>query len=81
MTASQDAAATIRDKLATFIDPYLGQTLAQANAIESVSVHRNGARIELKFGFPCADYGAELAAGPAEPSWSPSWPGPRSSSN
>ena len=60
MIASQDAAGAIRDKLATYIDPYLGQTLAQANAIESVSVHRNGARVELKFGFPCSDYGAEL---------------------
>jgi ATP-binding protein involved in chromosome partitioning len=60
MTASQDAAAPIRDKLATYADPYLGQTLAQANAVESVSVHRDGVRVELKYGFPCADYGAEL---------------------
>src|SRR6202451_3660214 len=60
MTASQDPAAPIRDKLARYTDPYLKQTLAQANAIESVAVQRNGVLVELKFGFPCADYGAEL---------------------
>src|SRR6202451_1127532 len=60
MTASQDAAASIRDKLAGYTDPYLGQTLAEAKAIESVAVQRNGVLVELKFGFPCADYGAEL---------------------
>src|ERR1700678_925475 len=60
MTASQDPAAPIRDKLAGYTDPYLGQTLAQANAIESVAVQRNGVLVELKFGFPCADYGVEL---------------------
>src|ERR1700678_2715166 len=60
MTASQDPAAPIRDKLAGYTDPYLKQTLAQANAIESVAVQRNGVLVELKFGFPCADYGAEL---------------------
>src|ERR1700722_6782629 len=60
MTASQDPAAPIRDKLARYPDPYLKQTLAQANAIESVAVQRNGVLVELKFGFPCADYGAEL---------------------
>jgi ATP-binding protein involved in chromosome partitioning len=60
MTASQDAATLIRDKLATYVDPYLGQTLSRADAIESVAMHRNGAQVHLKFGFPCADYGAEL---------------------
>src|SRR6202522_2974392 len=62
MTASQDPAAPIRDKLAGYTDPYLRQTLAQANAIESVAVQRNGVLVELKFGFPCADYGPELTA-------------------
>jgi ATP-binding protein involved in chromosome partitioning len=60
MTASQDPAAPIRDKLAAYIDPYLGQTLAQANAVESVTLQRHGVLVELKFGFPCADYAAEL---------------------
>jgi ATP-binding protein involved in chromosome partitioning len=60
MTPSQDSAAPIRDKLAGFTDPYLGQTLGQANAIESVSLQRNRAVVELKFGFPCSDYAQEL---------------------
>ncbi len=60
MTSSNDTAAAIRDKLGAYPDPYLGQTLAQAKAIESVALQRNGALVELKFGFPCSDYGEEL---------------------
>jgi ATP-binding protein involved in chromosome partitioning len=60
MTPSQDTVAAIRDKLAAFDDPYLGQTLAQASAIESVSLQNGRVLIRLKFGFPCADYGTEL---------------------
>jgi ATP-binding protein involved in chromosome partitioning len=61
MTPSHDTATAIRDKLATFTDPYLGQTLAQANAIESVTLQNDRVLIQLKFGFPCSDYAAELA--------------------
>ena len=60
MTPSQDTATALRDRLAAFTDPYLGQTLAQAGAIESVALQNDRALIRLKFGFPCADYGAEL---------------------
>jgi ATP-binding protein involved in chromosome partitioning len=59
--ASPDDTA-VRDMLGTYLDPYLGQTLAQAKAIRSVSSQRNVAVIELEFGFPCADYRSELAA-------------------
>jgi ATP-binding protein involved in chromosome partitioning len=60
MTLSGESAGAIHAKLSTYADPYLGQTLAQAKAIESVSVRDNAATIELKFGFPCADYRSEL---------------------
>src|SRR6202044_132184 len=59
--ASPDDTA-VRDVLGTYLDPYLGQTLAQAKAIRTVSSQRNVAVIELEFGFPCADYKPELTA-------------------
>jgi ATP-binding protein involved in chromosome partitioning len=60
MTLFGESADAIHAKLGTYADPYLGQTLAEAKAIESVSVRDNVATIELKFGFPCADYPPEL---------------------
>src|ERR1035441_1362232 len=60
MILSGESAGAIHAKLSTYADPYLGQTLAQAKAIESVSVRDNAATIELKFGFPCPDYRSEL---------------------
>ena len=60
MTSSDDTANAVRAKLSTYTDPYLAQTLRQAQAIEAVSLQDGVANIELKFGFPCADYAAEL---------------------
>src|SRR5450631_3976801 len=60
MTLFGESAEAIHAKLGTYADPYLGQTLAEAKAIESVSVRDKVATIELKFGFPCADYPPEL---------------------
>jgi ATP-binding protein involved in chromosome partitioning len=57
------AAATLRPihaKLCTYHDPYLGQTLGQAKAVGDVSAQPDSVRIELTFGFPVADYAAEL---------------------
>jgi ATP-binding protein involved in chromosome partitioning len=62
MTSADDTVRAVRDKLATYVDPYLGQTLAEAKAILGVSLQRNAALVELKFGFPCADYAPELMA-------------------
>jgi ATP-binding protein involved in chromosome partitioning len=58
---SFDDSARLREQLGSYLDPYLGQTLAQAKAIDAASLQRNVAAIELKFGFPCADYVTELA--------------------
>ncbi len=60
MTLSGELAGAVQAKLSTYADPYLCQTLAQAKAIESVSVRDDVAAISLKFGFPCADYAPEL---------------------
>ena len=59
MTVSDDNAA-LRERLGTYTDPYLGQTLAQAKAITAVALQRSAVHITLRFGFPCADYAAEL---------------------
>jgi ATP-binding protein involved in chromosome partitioning len=61
MSHSAATASAIRAKLADYLDPYLGQTLGVAKAIGEVTVGPNGARIELSFGFPVADYAVELA--------------------
>lgn len=59
MTASDDT-AILRERLGAYTDPYLGQTLAEAKAIVALALQRNAVKITLKFGFPCADYAAEL---------------------
>jgi ATP-binding protein involved in chromosome partitioning len=59
------AAATdsaIREKLNTYVDPYLAQTLGEAKAVVSVTVDGARVGVELVLGFPCADYDAELSA-------------------
>jgi ATP-binding protein involved in chromosome partitioning len=60
MTQFDDTTGALRAKLSAYTDPYLGQTLGQGKAIDAVSLHGDTATIELKFGFPCADYSAEL---------------------
>jgi ATP-binding protein involved in chromosome partitioning len=57
------AAATdiaIREKLNAYTDPYLGQTLAEAKAVASVTLRDGVVSVDLALGFPCADYAAEL---------------------
>jgi ATP-binding protein involved in chromosome partitioning len=56
------AEAAIRERLNTYADPYLARTLGEAKAVVSVTVRGEVARVELKLGFPCADYTAELEA-------------------
>ena len=67
MTSSHDTADALRARLSAFTDPYLGQTLGEAKAVGTVSLEGKLARIQLKLGFPCADYAEELA--PALQSW------------
>src|SRR5216683_939298 len=50
----------IREKLSSYTDPYLSQTLAEAKAVESVTLQSGVLSVGLVLGFPCADYVAEL---------------------
>jgi ATP-binding protein involved in chromosome partitioning len=60
MNSPDETMSAIRAQLGSYTDPYLGQTLDQAKAIEAVTVQGGAVRVALKFGFPCADYQAEL---------------------
>jgi ATP-binding protein involved in chromosome partitioning len=61
---NQPAAAdsALREKLSTYTDPYLDQSLGAAKAIGSVESRDEVVRVELLLGFPCADYAPELHA-------------------
>ena len=58
----QDTATVsiIRERLGTYIDPYLTQSLADAKSVSSVTLEDGALAIELVLGFPCADYADEL---------------------
>jgi ATP-binding protein involved in chromosome partitioning len=60
MNHSAVTASAIRAKLGSYTDPYLDQTLSQAKAIVDVSAEPDQLTVELKFGFPVADYADEL---------------------
>jgi ATP-binding protein involved in chromosome partitioning len=60
MNHSAVTASAIRAKLDSYTDPYLDQTLSQAKAIVNVSAEPDRFTVELKFGFPVADYADEL---------------------
>ena len=62
MTQPAVTAGAIRAKLATYTDPYLGQTLGLAKAIGDVAINDDAVTLGLTFGFPVADYSAELGA-------------------
>jgi ATP-binding protein involved in chromosome partitioning len=56
------AEAAIREKLTTYVDPYLGQTLGEAKAVRLVTLQKSVLEVELALGFPCADYVVELGS-------------------
>jgi ATP-binding protein involved in chromosome partitioning len=56
--AAEDA---IREKLTTYTDPYLGQTLGEVKAVSSVTLGNDVLNVELTLGFPCADYREEMS--------------------
>jgi ATP-binding protein involved in chromosome partitioning len=62
MNQAAAAETTLREKLNTYIDPYLAQSLGEAKTVESVTLDGEVLRVELVLGFPCADYAAELTA-------------------
>jgi ATP-binding protein involved in chromosome partitioning len=59
---NQDTAAlsVVRERLGTYIDPYLAQSLEDAKSVASVTLQGGVLGVELVLGFPCADYVDEL---------------------
>ena len=66
MNQPAPADGAIREKLSAYVEPYLGQTLGEAKAVESVTSGPGKVTVELVLGFPCADYVPELQAALAE---------------
>ena len=62
MNQDTSAANVFRERLGTYIDPYLGQSLGDAKSVASVTLAGGVLSVELVLGFPCADYAAELKA-------------------
>ncbi len=62
MNQAAVADSAIRERLNTYTDPYLAQTLGEAKAVASVTSQGGTVHAELVLGFPCADYVAELQA-------------------
>jgi ATP-binding protein involved in chromosome partitioning len=60
MNQTTAAEASLRADLSAYTDPYLAQTLGEAKAVGVVELKGGVAAVELNFGFPCADYAAEL---------------------
>ena len=62
MNQAAAAESAIREKLSTYRDPYLAQSLGEAKSVQSVTLAGGVVSVELVLGFPCADYVAELTA-------------------
>ena len=62
MNQAAGADVAIHEKLNAYTDPYLGQTLAEAKAVESVTFAGGTVTAQLVLGFPCADYAGELGS-------------------
>jgi ATP-binding protein involved in chromosome partitioning len=60
MNQAAAAEAAIREKLNTYADPYLCQTLGEVKAVSCVTLRHEHLIVDLTLGFPCADYREEL---------------------
>jgi ATP-binding protein involved in chromosome partitioning len=60
MNDAAAAQSAFRESLSSYHDPYLEQTLGEANAVVSVDFRGGAVDIALSLGFPCADYVDEL---------------------
>ncbi|MDE2306212.1 MAG: iron-sulfur cluster carrier protein ApbC [Gammaproteobacteria bacterium] len=63
MNSANSAAdpAAVRQLLGAYEDPYLGCSLEEAKVVSAVALDGLSLRVELSFGFPCADYAVELS--------------------
>jgi ATP-binding protein involved in chromosome partitioning len=51
----------IRTAIENHVDPFLGETLGAARAVDEVVLHEGRVRVRLRFGFPVGGYADELA--------------------
>ncbi len=58
-----EQSAEFRALVESYTDPFLGQTLGNARAIESAELKGERAHVRVALGFPAADYGHEFARG------------------
>jgi ATP-binding protein involved in chromosome partitioning len=54
------AQSAFRARLNAYVDPYLDQSLGAGKAVVAVEFRGSEIDVTLSFGFPCADYAAEL---------------------
>ncbi|MGH8314242.1 MAG: iron-sulfur cluster carrier protein ApbC [Steroidobacterales bacterium] len=59
-TANNIGGETLRRRIDSFPDPWLGTTLGEAQAVRSFAVDGGRARVEIVLGFPAADYVEKL---------------------
>jgi ATP-binding protein involved in chromosome partitioning len=62
MNQASAAESATREHLSTYVDPYLGISLGEANSIVALTQADGVLTVVLEFGFPCADYHDELAS-------------------
>ena len=53
----------LRTALDAYVDPYLGETLGAAQAVQELKATPAGATVHIRLGFPVGGYHDELAAG------------------
>jgi ATP-binding protein involved in chromosome partitioning len=58
---SDDRAALVRQRLAEFVEPYLGCDLVSAGAVRDLIVEGERVRVAIELGFPAAHYREALA--------------------
>ena len=58
MTDDRDSA--LKQCVEAYVDPWLGQTLGEARAVRSVQAQGGRATVQIRLGFPAADYADEL---------------------
>src|SRR5579859_6403786 len=52
----------LRAALDSYVDPYLGESLGAAQAVQDVTANPGGAHARIRLGFPVGGYQGELAA-------------------
>jgi ATP-binding protein involved in chromosome partitioning len=60
MNQDTETVSLVRERIGSYVDPYLAQSLEDAKSVSSVTLKGGVLAVELLLGFPCADYADEL---------------------